>query len=47
MGLIDWDKAFKNLCRDMEEIYKCALNDGFRIKADSLVGSFFLITAEE
>ena len=40
MSLIDCDKDFKNLCHDMEEMYKCALNGGFCIEADSLVGSF-------
>ena len=38
MNLIDTDTDFKNLCQDMEEIYKCALNEGFRFEADSFVG---------
>ena len=40
MSLIDCYKDLKNLCLDMEEMYKCALNGVFRTEADSLLGKF-------
>ena len=38
MNLIDSDRDFKKLSQDMEEIYKCALTEGFRIEADNFGG---------
>ena len=38
INLIDSDRDFKKLRQDMEEIYKCALTEGFRIEADSFGG---------
>ena len=38
MNLRYSDRDFKKLSQDMEEIYKCALIEGFRIEADNFGG---------
>ena len=36
MSLIGSHKDFEIICQDIEEIYKCAFNEGFFIKVDCL-----------
>ena len=38
MALMNSDKNFKRLHQDLEEVYKCSFNAGFRIEPDNFDG---------